>query len=74
MIKTVEINEKEKIIEEMCRGCYRSFRGVCEVISEPGYIYQLRGECWAWVDYDRAMEIEEEIEQNGGESQDIADV
>ena len=53
---------KEKPIPKMCKGCARNKRTHCEVIKDPEYIYENRGGiCYAWVNPQRAVEIEEEI-------------
>lgn len=52
---------KEKPVPEMCDGCARNKNMYCEVIKAPGWLYEHRGICFAWVNEARAKEIEAEI-------------
>ena len=49
-------------VPEMCLGCARDKRTKCEVVTEPGWIYEHRGTCFARVNAARAKQIEKEIE------------
>ena len=51
----------QRPVPEMCTGCARDRRTTCEVIVEPGFMYQNRGSCFARVNAARAREIEKEI-------------
>ena len=52
---------KETPVPEMCAGCARNKNKYCEVIKAPGWFYEHRGICFAWVNEARAKEIEAEI-------------
>ena len=52
---------KEKPVPEMCDGCARNKKMYCEVIKAPGWLYEHRGICFAWINEARAKEIEAEI-------------
>jgi len=52
---------KETPVPEMCAGCARNKNMYCEVIKAPGWLYEHRGICFAWVNEARAKEIEAEI-------------
>ena len=52
---------KETPVPEMCAGCARNKNMYCEVIKAPGWLYEHRGICFAWVNEARAKEIEKEI-------------
>ena len=51
----------QKPVPAMCTGCARDKRTKCEVITEPGYLFENRGSCFARVNARRAKEIEAEI-------------
>ncbi len=53
--------DKERPVQEMCEGCARNKGMFCVIIKEPGWFFVSRGECFAWVDKDRAEEIERQI-------------
>ena len=61
MAVTLTIITKQRPVPEMCLGCARDKRTKCEVITEPGWLYEHRGICFAWVNEARAKEIEKEI-------------
>ena len=52
---------KETPVPEMCAGCARNKKTYCEVIKAPGWLYEHRGICFAWVDEAQAKAIEAEI-------------
>ena len=52
---------KEKPVPEMCDGCARNKNMYCEVIKAPGWLYEHREICFAWVNEARAKEIKKEI-------------
>jgi hypothetical protein len=67
---------KQRPVPEMCLGCYRNKGVRCEVISEPAYICEHRGTCFARVNARRAKEIEKEIAgakrlEHGGRAQSV---
>jgi hypothetical protein len=53
--------ETQRPIPKMCLGCARDKGVTCEVISNPEFIYEHRGKCFARVNGIRAREIEKEI-------------
>lgn len=68
MLKSKYDREKRKIaqtiklpVPEMCLGCARVQKDKCEIITEPGYLFENRGSCFARVNARRAKEIEAEI-------------
>jgi len=52
---------KETPVPEMCDGCARNKNMYCEVIKAPGWLYEHRGICFAWVNEAQAKAIEAEI-------------
>ena len=56
------VKEKQRPVPEMCLGCARDKGVKCEIITEPGFIYDNRGRiCFARVNAARAKQIEKEI-------------
>ena len=52
----------ERPVQEMCEGCGHDCRNRCDVIKDPGWIFQHRKrKCFAKVSPERAKEIEAEI-------------
>jgi len=53
--------DSQRPIPKMCLGCARDKGATCEVISNPEFIYEHRGKCFARVNARKAKEIEKEI-------------
>lgn len=52
-------------VQEMCGGCAWNNKIKCEVITEPRYIYEKRGECFAKATAAQRVQIEHEIALRG---------
>jgi hypothetical protein len=53
--------DSQRPIPEMCLGCARNKGTTCETISNPEFIYERRGSCFAKMNARRAREIEKDI-------------
>lgn len=52
----------ERPVQEMCEGCGHNCGTRCDVINEPGWIYEHRkGKCFAKVSPERVKEIENKL-------------
>ena len=56
------VKEINRPVPDMCMGCARDKGIICEVMTEPSYIHEHRGTCFARMNARRAKEIEKEIE------------
>ena len=52
-------------VPEMCGGCAWNKKLKCEVITEPRYIYNKRGTCFAKATAAQVVQIESEIALRG---------
>ena len=53
----------ERLVKEMCEGCGHNCRNRCDVIKDPGWIYEHRkGKCFAKVSPEQLKQIEDEID------------
>jgi hypothetical protein len=52
----------ERPVKEMCKGCGHDCGNRCDVIKDPGWVFQHRkGNCFAKVTPEKAEEIENSI-------------